>query len=219
MLLLWTGSAFSDQPKSGAYLGASLGIAWGKNDMVEYDHPAGTPNDYTLSARDRSILGGVFAGYNHMLQNGLMIGLEGDLEALNLHRRKILDDGGVPDPDYLQEWNSDWQASARLRLGYKRGSTLFYLTGGLAWADLQQKVFEKDSSTNFEKFSKTLQGWTLGGGIEHKFTDQLSIRASYRHTDFGKVSLIPTISDYDGDYKDVYKVKQDAVRIGLVYGF
>lgn len=218
VFLLSTCNAMSDQKKSGLYLGASLGGAWDKSENVEEEIGFG-PSGWTWDGSDRSFIGGIFVGYNRAIANGFIVGVEADIEKSGLHVMKLMDDTGVPDPYYLQEWDSNWQGSARLRLGYSVGRTLFFATGGLAWADFQMKIYEGGSSTNFDKFSKNIVGWTIGGGVEHDVTERLAIRLEYRHTDFGTQSVIPAISDYSSGYQENYKVKQDAVRVGGVYGF
>ncbi|WP_375626820.1 MULTISPECIES: outer membrane protein [unclassified Bartonella] len=73
-----------------------------------------------------------------------------------------------------------------------------YVANGIAYAQIQgvDKVSETKKSANgksskevaatvFDK-SKTLVGFTLGGGIDFTMTDHILLRAEYRYSDFGK---------------------------------
>ncbi|WP_375646190.1 MULTISPECIES: outer membrane protein [unclassified Bartonella] len=47
------------------------------------------------------------------------------------------------------------------------------------------KPSKEVAATVFDK-SKTLVGFTLGGGIDFAMTDHVLLRAEYRYSDFGK---------------------------------
>jgi outer membrane immunogenic protein len=93
---------------------------------------------------DTTWLAGIHLGYNWQRSNGVVFGLEGDVSFAD-------------DIDYL--------ASFRGRLGYARGATLLYGTGGVAFIGLDDTLGGDDSAT----------GWVAGLGVEHKLRDNLSI--------------------------------------------
>ena len=177
------------------------------------------PSGWTWDGHSSNFVGGGFAGYNLAIAQGFFLGVEADIDASNKSVTKFMDHAGAPDPAWLQEWNSAWQASLRGRVGYTFHHTMVYVTGGAAWTDFDMKVYPINLSTNPNSFSKTLQGWTLGGGLEHELTDHLAVRLEYRHSDFGKVSLVPSVAGYSNAFSEIYRVKQDTVRVGIVYRF
>ena len=64
-----------------------------------------------------------------------------------------------------------WFGTARGRVGYSVGSTLFYATGGYAYGSVKTKIAAAflGAPVNAE-ISSTKGGWTVGGGIETPFT-------------------------------------------------
>ena len=87
------------------------------------------------------------------------------------------------------------------------GSALLYATGGLAIGQQSFEVHEKAPATNIENFDETMVGWTAGGGVEYAFSSNWTARIEYRYTDFGDVTITPSIYDYDGEY-DVKTVRR-----------
>jgi outer membrane immunogenic protein len=59
-----------------------------------------------------------------------------------------------------------------------------------------------------------LTGWTIGAGVEHAFTDNLSAKAEFLYVDLGNLE-IPT-SCGGGCFTDV---KFSVARVGLNYNF
>jgi outer membrane immunogenic protein len=57
-------------------------------------------------------------------------------------------------------------------------------------------------------------GWTVGGGVEYAFTNNLTTRLEYRYTSFeGEDSVFDNVS-FGGDELDFH-----AIRLGLSYKF
>lgn len=121
---------------SGFYLGGHLGGAWGDGDD-SLANPA-------IFDGDGSVIGGVHFGYNWQRGSDWVFGLEGDVSFAD-------------DLDYV--------ATIRGRLGYDFGRTLFYGTGGVAFAGFDDSVFTDDSQT----------GWVAGLGFDHKLRENFSL--------------------------------------------
>jgi outer membrane immunogenic protein len=64
---------------------------------------------------------------------------------------------------------------------------LFFVTGGWAWADVSGTLVAPDSS-GFT-VDTTVDGWTLGGGLDYAFTDNFIGRIEYRHYDLEDTDL------------------------------
>lgn len=209
---------------TGPYVGLQGGYAWGENDATasgEVDLPATeanalASNDVTLNEGKGSIaidgfLGGLHLGYNWQ-SDSLVLGLEGDIELADLDGdTDVLDDFGDKIGEIKHE--IDWLGSLRLRAGFAADRALFYGTGGLAVGGVKISLEDGDGD-EFADNSDTKWGWTIGGGIEYAFADELSGRIEYRYTDLGKI-------DAEGDDGDDGEVDTafHAVRVGLSWHF
>jgi outer membrane immunogenic protein len=137
---------------SGAYVGIHGGYAWGETDGDD-------PVDGDLEG---FVIGGQI-GYNWMLGDSFLLGLEGDAS----YSDQNVTDGGEYDVDYL--------ATVRGRLGFAFDRFLVYGTGGAAFAGAE---FTGDDIDFF--------GWVAGGGVEYAITDNISFGVEYLHYEFGE---------------------------------
>ncbi len=131
--------------------------------------------------------GGVHVGYN--FQNGKMVyGLEGDF---SWTAGKETYFGDVIQHNYL--------ASIRGRFGYALDNTLLYATGGIAWTEFEVKGENPD-------FDFT--GYVLGAGVEHKVSNNLSLKGEVLHYRFD--------DEFDG--YDI-ELNSTVLRAGLSWNF
>ncbi len=98
------------------------------------------------------------------------------------------------DPDY----SFDLSARAGYVVGEKN---LVYVRGGYAntRGDVTQTIANVTTSSK-----KTFDGWSIGGGVERKLTDNISARVEYR------------FSDFDADN---YKYQRHQALVGVAYRF
>lgn len=205
---------------TGPYIGLQGGYAWGEND-VGVDIPGLQPGIDALSEPvvlfpedDGSIeidgwVGGLHLGYLWQ-HDSLVFGIEADGEFADIDGdTDVLE---VPDgpPVGELEQEIDWLASLRLRAGFAMDRALIYATGGLAVGGVE---FSGDVFGTSDSEKSTEWGWTIGGGLEYAFTDDLSARIEYRYTDLSKSDLTITRFDFDVD-NDFH-----AVRLGLSWHF
>ena len=204
---------------TGPYIGLQGGYAWGENDVsatgTESTEEARNA-DAVLNGRDGEMdldgfVGGLHLGYNWQ-SDALVLGLEGDIEFADINGdTDVVNAAGDKVGEIEQE--IDWLGSLRLRAGFAADRALFYATGGLAVGGVEISVKDGDGD-EFAGNSETNWGWTLGGGVEYAFTDDLSARIEYRYTDLG---------DIDADNGDGDEGKADtrfhAVRAGLSWHF
>ncbi|MBO4225277.1 outer membrane protein [Bradyrhizobium neotropicale] len=73
----------------------------------------------------------------------------------------------------------DFDGSVGARAGYLWGRTLIYMTGGYAFANMSVKNDAFGLSD-----SRTLSGWTAGGGLEYLWSEHDSLRFAYRRVQF-----------------------------------
>jgi outer membrane immunogenic protein len=152
--------------------------------------------------------GGILGGWNYQMDSFVM-GIEGDWAF-----------GGEvasnDDPLVLTDLSFNNIATLRARAGFALDNTLLYVTGGLAAVDTE---FGATVVATPDSASKWVYGWTIGGGLEHAFTQNFSGRIEYLY-----VSLPDT--DYNGltDGTDTFDATQSfndihMVRAGLTYNF
>lgn len=159
---------------NGFYVGAMTGYGW-------TDAEADGSSDSVSPGLDGWALGG-YTGYNYQTGPWVM-GLEGDVK-YDWNSDKF-DLGGVP-----MELETNWSGSLRARLGYAFDRTLVYGTGGYAFTNAELTDRQTGDSDD-----KTFNGWTIGAGLEHAFTDNLIGRAEYRYTDYGDKNLMGVNTD------------------------
>ncbi len=129
--------------------------------------------------------GGAFAGYNYEVGNGVVAGVEGDVGYHDTHGTnagtKI--DGGMG-------------GSLRARLGYAiTPEILPYVTGGGA----AQNVKLTDAGGSDKN---THLGWTAGGGVDFKVTENIFARGEYRYTDLGSKTYTTGLGSRDVSAQD-----------------
>ena len=132
---------------TGFYVGVNAGYGWSNDDFDAVD--LADEDD------DGGFVGGAQVGYNYQI-GSFVVGLEGDIQYADFGADGTFDfDGdGVFDDDFD---SSDWFGTVRARAGVAFDRALIYATGGFAFAD--------DAT-----------GWTVGGGVEYAFTNNLSAK-------------------------------------------
>jgi len=159
------------------------------------------------------VIGGANVGYNYEINqwpifssSGVVIGLEGTVDGTSLS-------GGFSDVFAVTgRSRSDIQGSIRGRVGLAWDRALIYATGGVAFGG-----FNTDGSIANTGFlnggnpffasgnvSNTRVGWTVGGGIQYAVTNNWSIFAEYRYTNWGSIrennfGLLPTGAFFNGN--------------------
>ncbi|OHD04029.1 MAG: hypothetical protein A3H25_14450 [Sphingomonadales bacterium RIFCSPLOWO2_12_FULL_63_15] len=79
----------------------------------------------------------------------------------------------------------DWNGNLRARLGYTTpGGIMPYITGGLAYAKVKNSFATSNGANSFTEVDRKEDAWgyTMGGGIEAKVSDNFSIGARYLWT-------------------------------------
>lgn len=122
------------------------------------------------------------------------------------------------DPSEDTYLNMNHLATARARLGYASGNTLIYATGGFAAAEMEFGGAVGPAGVD-DSDAQWTYGWTVGGGIEHAFTDSLSVSLEYLYIDLADTTH--TLSDGAGSGGDVEMIYNDmhTIRAGLNYRF
>ena len=204
------------QEWTGPYIGANVGYGWGNVGVTDTNGGVDPgPFKYTT----QNIFGGGSAGYNLHL-GPAVVGIEGDLGYMNVNGSGIIPSSTPPNHQDLT-LDSGLYADVTGRLGFAAGRTLFYGKAGWAYFDSHaQQVTTKPgySPTSTGAFD----GWVYGGGIEHKFAPNLSLKVEYLHFDFGSQAGAQTsITDppIGFVYTNSHDVTVDTVKVGINYSF
>ncbi len=85
---------------------------------------------------------------------------------------------------YTMTRELDWNAALRLRAGLVAGeSTLFYATGGGAYAKLNNSFSSSNTANSFTLEGDDMAwGWQAGGGVEQKLGRNFSIGLEYLYS-------------------------------------
>lgn len=107
------------------------------------------------------------------------------IEGGRSHARDSVSGFSTTPASYTMSREADYQAGARLRAGYTPGGgALFYVTGGGAYARLDNKFTTSNTANSFADNGKT-NGWgyAAGGGAEVMVTKNISLGLEYLYTD------------------------------------
>jgi outer membrane immunogenic protein len=179
---------------TGFYAGGHFGYLWGRT-RVEDD---GVLTE--SGALTNGVIGGAVAGAN--LQTGpLVLGLEADLGWTNAHGNGAAVITTVTTTQAPNTYDFNWTSHFRGRAGYASGQWLLFVSGGLAIADFD---FHEGAITTTRSVVAVAPGgkytgWSIGGGLEYAFTQQIAGRLEYLFDDFGH-------KNYTGFDGGIYRV-------------
>lgn len=86
---------------------------------------------------------------------------------------------------YTMSRGIDWNAALRARAGYVAGqSTLFYATGGGAYAKMDRSFATSNAANSFTRVDddEMVWGWQAGGGVEQKLGRNFSVGLEYLYS-------------------------------------
>jgi outer membrane immunogenic protein len=165
---------------TGFYVGVNAGYGWHDSNNSSIFVPAGvvTPASpaglITYSDDDGDgFVGGGQVGYNYQF-GSFVLGVEADLQWADLGGSggtalvpdAFLDDGFAPAG---VAGGIDWFGTVRARAGFAFDRALVYATGGFAYGGAD------DNNDFFSNNDDVRTGWTLGGGVEYAFTNNLTL--------------------------------------------
>ena len=229
---------------TGFYVGVNAGAAWhGDNDCPGlYNYTNGVLGSrYTAfspacNSEDTAFTGGVQAGFNWQM-GSVVFGIEGDVNWVgNDTKRGFVNYVGPNGIGSAYAYSLDGSAHSNMlgglrgRLGWSFDRAMLYIAGGAAFRNsgrdevvyaynnsgVQVAAFAPNSSRNNV-------GWSLGGGIEWAFTNNVSLKLEYLHSQFdrGDNVYVTSNSGYTGYafFTDSRRDSVDVARIGINYRF
>ncbi|QOF71834.1 porin family protein [Aminobacter sp. SR38] len=199
---------------SGVYVGAQIGYGWGDSKLS-----ASNPND-TWEIDPGGANAGIYAGYNHQMSSGLVVGVETEINANGVKgdgRYLYRDEPWGSADNWPAEVDLKWSGSTRLRFGYAMDRWMPFVTGGVAYAGYDVKTY--DFGSIWDEGDGMLVGWTIGAGAEYAVTDNIRIRGAYLFTDYGSDSF--DSHRPSGDFYDTYEIdlKTHAASLGVSFNW
>jgi outer membrane immunogenic protein len=205
---------------TGFYVGGTVG-AVNLKDRAEHSTAF---SDYcwwncgTWTAKNTGVIAGVTTGYNWQV-GSFVYGLEADLSGTSA-KAKLDDFCGGGYCDLSQRSSLRALGTVRARLGYSFDRVLVYVTGGLAAADIQNRVVDNNDEGLFDKTQWRL-GYTLGAGAEYAFSNNWSVKLEALYYNVGSKTIVSdSILNVDGNRVAV-RFKDDGylARLGVNYKF
>ncbi len=183
--------AASAQSFDGFYAGAEAG--WTQHSAGTFSSPLG---DVAAGRSHDAASAGLFVGYDYRVAPRIVIGAEAGL-SFGIDDRFARDTGSA-----LLAIDPKRSIDLTARVGYLvTDNTLVYARGGYTNARIGTSIKEE---AGVRSATGNRDGWLVGGGVEHAFTDRISTRIEYRYSD---------LSDGHG------KLDRHQALIGIAYRF
>lgn len=235
-------SAFS---WTGFYVGVNAGYVWADPTfaMTPFGlwNTAFDQNEAPFIARQGSpelhssgFTGGGQFGYN-LQSGGLVYGLEGDFEYTDIntsrHTGILASPAPCPCANFVfnETATSHWLATVRPRIGVAVDRALFYITGGLAFANYTFSsgyIYNPSPGLVSQgQLSETRVGWALGDGVEYAFTNNWTVKGEYLHADLGSGKSFQTAESGGVPGPNTYSaahrshLTENILRVGFNYKF
>ena len=155
------------------------------------------------------LAGGGWVGYNWQINPNWVLGVEGDLGGTNASQSFE-----VFDNDMIHTKIGVF-GSVRGRVGYAVDRVLFFATGGVAWAQIDQDIQKgRNAGEQVVSEGQTHTGYIVGAGIDYAFDSHWLGRVEYLFANYGQ----DTIYNRDGN-RAVFENDMHLLRVGLSYRF
>jgi outer membrane immunogenic protein len=213
---------------TGCYVGGHVG---GKTGRVDTTFGAVNPVVAALAVPGTAVtddiwmsgaLGGGQIGCNYQFNGGWLIGVEVDGSAVQADGQRAFQNPSPLLAPFRQQVTEHWLATARGRLGYAWDKWMVYVTGGGAWAGVEDKVFlnaflPAGNVPTASISQQTLSGWTAGFGAEYALGYGWSIKGEYLYIDFSNKTYFG-VNTLVGAEINV-RLRQSVARFGMNYKF
>lgn len=215
---------------AGPYIGITAGYGLNSSNYTEASDPNGSTSLHFDQPKERAsdsgMLIGMKAGYDWQYTDNIVIGALADFSYSNISSKTcILNCGNSNEASYVSN-DLNWLGTLRARIGYENRNTLYYVSGGAAFA--QSAGVFRDRLLGFGggpvidfATHQNLLGYTLGGGVELKFTTNVSFDAEYLYVRLNdkRYQFIPNDSSETSSYFMNVDNNINLVRGSLNYHF
>ena len=166
--------------RTGFYIGASAAYGW--NALQYTSGFIGSEPITSGSPKQSGAQFGMKFGHDLEFANGYLAGLVGEVSLSSIGKSTQCLTG--PCDGYSGSARLPVLGSFRSRFGVLSGPNLFYFTSGLGFAQVQSELTNSSHSASSSRKEIRFAG-TIGGGIEHQLSDNLSVEAEYLYYKFG----------------------------------
>jgi outer membrane immunogenic protein len=200
---------------TGVYVGGQVGYEWGRSSSSIFPTGTGPGAGVGLGGFNSSgVVGGAHIGYNYQI-NQFVVGVEGDVNGSSYRGNNSFAAFGALGN---QTTRNDIDGSVRGRVGWAWDRALIYATGGAAFAPIEHTFTSFGGGVDDQ--TSTRVGWTVGGGIEYAITNNWSLRAEYRYTDYGNINnVLVNSSAVPGAFSARTHETDNRVQAGFSYKF
>lgn len=188
---------------TGFYVGATAGWAWGNSEQTQ----GAAHVDYNVDG----FVGGGTIGYNWQFSPNWVVGIEADFSGSDIY-------GSGPSSATFGcgasnkcETRVTSFGTVRGRLGYAVDRTLYYATGGWAYARQHADIF--NTALGFDGRVSS-NGYAVGGGIEQAFAGNWTAKIEYLYIGLGRDTYAPALVP-----PARVETNFSVVRVGLNYKF
>jgi outer membrane immunogenic protein len=204
---------------TGFYVGGHGGIGWLRHKQTITSGAGnvcslavlGNPPFETCSIEDTGAVAGGQIGYLLQYQQ-FVIGIEADGSWTGLNKSASF--ASFPGFQGVFDAKVEWLTSVRGRLGVAVNDWLFYGTGGVAWASVNEGWQAPFGPALNARLNKTISGWVAGGGIEKMFGRNWSVRAEYLYYGLRSTTNVVTVPNF-GTYSTAFRNDVSVVRLGI----
>jgi outer membrane immunogenic protein len=224
---------------SGFYAGLHAGYTFGDRTGVDTTGLAlFNTNNVLGGARPASVgldrdgfIGGGQMGWNWQANSPWVWGLEADISYTDVRSSTTavtVPLSGIGTLNNTFNSRMNYFGTVRGRLGYAWDRTMVYATGGFAYGEVENSVslfgVNPGAALQFTGSNRdTKTGYTVGGGIEHAWMGNWTVKAEYLYYDLGSSDVavlnVPTFTAGGPGYNSNFRNDGHIVRAGLNYKF
>ncbi|MGE0213463.1 MAG: outer membrane protein [Parvibaculaceae bacterium] len=168
---------------TGFYIGGQFG---GGAVVHEVDIPANGPIFNFNGIGGEGFLGGGMAGFNYQIGPKVVIGAQADFSWTDIESEASLNIGALNANASIR---AQWLLGVSGRLGYLlNDNALLYVIGGYSAARF--KASAGIAGVGGASLKEDVDGFHIGGGLEGRITDSVTLRAEYRYIQFQEEEFV-----------------------------
>jgi outer membrane immunogenic protein len=190
---------------TGIYIGGHAGCGWGDAPSVTALGTAEVADVFAFSTEKATgCFSGGQIGADYQFAGGFVVGVLGDISFGKISSFNQSTEDAASAIAEFSSWESKLTSfgTARGRLGYAITgglpvlgglSWMPYVTGGWAWG--RNKISVQGDAGTFTSDTQSLNGWTIGAGIEYAITSSLTWKGEYLYTRFNSATYAVLLDD------------------------
>jgi outer membrane immunogenic protein len=207
---------------SGPYIGLQAGYIKGDGDTTINSPAYGLtslmlpdPETYKATNKPDGFIGGLYVGYNKLLQNNWLIGVELAGNYVKIDKTSTLYNSAGSATSVKFNLKQKNEGALYLKFGKVINNQYMpYILGGVTGTKLEGTVID---GANSYKDSDTVTGFTVGAGLEFKINRNWHARVQYRYSKYDDAKFSYNVSGVT--LKGTTDYKTHTVQAGISYHF